>query len=187
MASASTPRLGFATSLAVPARGSCAASPASALHPAVQRVWTPLATPAVHRRRCGRAAPTASAAPRTSAPPVLTLNTGDDTTITVALPVGAVAPMGAALNGLLASFKAVATAAAAGKRDVQPAMEFVHEEEGLRVALECNPNLHASAFKATVYVKVASGGVVVATQALLTRLVDNVKQFKAAVKASEEA
>jgi len=118
---------------------------------------------------------------------VLTLNTGDDTTITVALPVGAVAPMGAALNALLASFKAVATAAAAGKRDVQPAMEFVHEEEGLRVALECNPNLHASAFKATVYVKVASGGVVVATQALLTRLVDNVKEFKAAVKASEGA
>lgn len=116
---------------------------------------------------------------------MLTLNTGDDTTISVALPPSAVAPLGAALNSLLASFKAVAAAAAEGKRAKQPVMEFVHDEGGLRVAMECNPNLHQSAFKATVYVKVASGGVVVSTQSLLTRLVDNVKQFKAAVQASE--
>lgn len=54
--------------------------------------------------------------------------------------------MGAALNSLLASFKAVAAAAAEGKRAKQPVIVFVHDEGGLRVAMECNPNLQQSAF-----------------------------------------
>lgn len=179
--------VGFA-SAPLSTRGACLVAPPVALRPAVQRTWAPTRCPTPSHQRCSPCATRvimASASPRTSAPPVLTLNTGDDTTISVALPPSAVAPLGAALNSLLASFKAVAAAAAEGKRAKQPVMEFVHDEGGLRVAMECNPNLHQSAFKATVYVKVASGGVVVSTQSLLTRLVDNVKQFKAAVQASE--
>lgn len=169
-------------------RGTCLPASPVARRPAVQRTWAPVrfSNPSPLRcLPCLTSITTASASPRTSAPAVLTLNTGDDTTITVALPPSAVAPLGTALNTLLASFKAVAAAAAEGKRAKQPVMEFLHDEGGLRVAMECNPNLHQSAFKATVYVKVSSGGVVVSSQSLLTRLVDNVKQFKAAVQASE--
>lgn len=169
-------------------RGACLPASPAALRPVVQRAWAPVRFSNPCNQRCSpctTSITTASASPRTSAPPALTLNTGDDTTISVALPPSAVAPLGAALNSLLASFKAVAAAAAEGKRSKQPVMEFVHDEGGLRVAMECNPNLHQSAFKATVYVKVASGGVVVSSQSLLTRLVDNVKQFKSAVQASE--
>lgn len=169
-------------------RGGGLAAPPVALRPVVQRTWTPARCPTPSHQRCSPCATRvtmASPSPRTSAPPMLTLNTGDDTTISVALPPSAVAPLGAALNSLLTSFKAVAAAAAEGKRAIQPVMEFVHDEGGLRVAMECNPNLHQSAFKASVYVKVTSGGVVVSAQSLLTRLVDNVKQFKAAVQASE--
>lgn len=192
--------VGFAVAPTVSARRGWLSAPAAGRRPAPGRAVTPAVSPAPAHRRCTRVpgptttttsttgattTTTASAAPQTAAPPRLTLNTGDNTTITVALPPSAVAPLGSALNTLLASFKAVAAAAAEGKRDKQPVMEFMHEEGGLRVAMECNPNLHQSAFKATVYVKVESGGVVVASQALLTRLVDNVKQFKAAVKASQ--
>lgn len=192
MAPARALSVGFAVSSPLFTRSGCLASPSAALRPVVQRTWVSATSPLPSCRRCTPSTgastpttPTASASRVTSAPPVLTLNTGDDTTITVALPPSALAPLGLALNNLLASFKAVAAAAAEGKRDKQPVMEYLHEEEGLRVSMECNPNLHQSAFKATVYIKVASGGVVVASQSLLTRLVDNVKLFKSAVKAAE--
>lgn len=157
--------VGF-TGAPLSSRRACLAAPPVSLRPVVQRTWVPARCPTPSHQRCSPCATrvtTTSASPRTLAPSV---DMGDDTTISVALPPSAVAPLGAALNSLLASFKAVAAAAAEGKRAKQPVIEFVHDEGGLRVAMECNPNLHQSAFKATVYVKVASGGVV-STQSLL--------------------
>lgn len=48
--------------------------------------------------------------------------------------------------------------------------------------LECNPNLFQNAMSAKVYVSVDDGMMKVSSEIMLTRLVDNLKSYKAIIQ-----
>lgn len=52
-------------------------------------------------------------------------------------------------------------------------------DDGLRLTLECNPNLFSTAFQAKVYVNIDDGNVSVSSEIMLTKLVDGIKTYKA--------
>ncbi len=149
---------------------------------------TPLTTlpSSVSRRNtCNRHARTHSAIRRaarmTATPataPKLVLNMMDDTRISFTLGKDALKELMEELDHLIVVFKEAQAAKAKGERAVRvDAMEFMHEEEGLRFSVDCNPNLFENAFSATAYVMVDDGRVRVSSTAQLTRMIDNVKTY----------
>lgn len=113
----------------------------------------------------------------------LTLDMADDTRLTFRFSLPAATVLGDEINDLVGAFKTIKTAAAEGKRVLAKSLEFMHESDGLKVEVECNPNVYPDAFTAKVYVVVDDGCVKVSSQALLTRVIDNVKAYKAAMSA----
>lgn len=107
----------------------------------------------------------------------------DDTRLAFVFSLDAATRLGDGINGLVGEFKAIKAAAADGRRHIGQSLDYVHENDGMRVAVECNPNLAPDAFQSKVYVVVDDGKVKVSGQAMLTRIIDNVKAYKAAMGA----
>jgi methionine-rich copper-binding protein CopC len=113
----------------------------------------------------------------------ITLDMADDTRMSFRFSLAAATELGTGVNDLVAAFKRIKAAAADGKRSREESLEFTHQDADLKVQVECNPNLYPDAFTAKVYVVVDDGTVKVASQAMLTRVIDNVKAYKAAMSA----
>jgi hypothetical protein len=107
----------------------------------------------------------------------------DDTRLMFRFSLEAATQLGEQINELIGSFKAIAESAKEGKRSIQKSLDFCHEENSLIVSIECNPNVFPNAFNAKVYVTVDDGIVKVSSQAMLTRLIDNVKAYKITMSA----
>ncbi len=113
----------------------------------------------------------------------MSLDLADDTRLSVMFNATAATELADAINVLVRSFQAIAKGTKEGRRVIEPSLDYAFEVEGLRVKVECNPNLFPDAFSAKAYVVVDDGRVRVSSQALLTRLIDNVKAYKTAVEA----
>jgi hypothetical protein len=113
----------------------------------------------------------------------LSIDMADDTRLMFRFSLEAATQLGEQVNELIASFKAIAESAKEGKRSLQKSLDYRHEENCLTVKIECNPNVFPNAFNAKVYITVDDGVVKVSSQAMLTRLIDNVKAYKSTMSA----
>lgn len=123
---------------------------------------------------------------RMSAPPPvrtapMMLDMADDTRLSFRFGAEPVAQLAKEINALLLAFKEITSSASAGKKVIADPLDYMYQDNSLRVSVECNPNLFANAFNAKAYVVVDDGNVRVASTANLTTLVENVKTFKASV------
>jgi hypothetical protein len=107
----------------------------------------------------------------------------DDTRLMFQFSLEAATTLGNQINELIASFKVIAASAKEGKRSIQKSLDYLYEDDKLRVQIECNPNVFPNAFNAKVYVTVDDGTIKVSSQAMLTQLIDNVKGYKTALSA----
>jgi hypothetical protein len=113
----------------------------------------------------------------------LSVDMADDTRLMFQFSLEAATALGDQINELIASFKAIAGSAKEGKRSIQKSLDYLYEDDKLRVQIECNPNVFPNAFNAKVYVTVDDGTIKVSSQAMLTQLIDNVKGYKSALSA----
>ncbi len=120
-----------------------------------------------------------TAQPVRTAPMVLDM--ADDTRVSFRFGFEPATQLGKEINALLSSFKEIATSAKTGKKVIADSLEYTYQDDSLGVSVECNPNIFPNAFNAKVYVVVDDGNVRVASQAQLTKLIENVKSFKASM------
>jgi hypothetical protein len=113
----------------------------------------------------------------------ITLDMADDTRLSFRFSLVDATELGERINDLVRAFKTIKTAADDGKRVKEKSLEFRCERDGLKVEVECNPNVFPDAFTAKVYVVVDDGSIKVSSEALLTRVIDNVKAYKALMSA----
>lgn len=113
----------------------------------------------------------------------LSLDMADDTRLSFRFSLDAAVELGNEINELVASFKKITKSAKEGKRVIENSLEYRYNDGSLKVDVECNPNVYPDPFTAQVYVVVDDGTIKVSSQALLTRLIDNVKAYKAALSA----
>lgn len=120
-----------------------------------------------------------SAAPPRTAP--LVLDMLDDTRVSFRFALNPATQLGDEINALIGSFKKLAAASQTGERVVADPLQYRFQDDSLSVSMECNPNIFPNAFNARVYIVVDDGNVRVSSQTLLTRLIDNVKAYKASM------
>jgi hypothetical protein len=137
----------------------------------------------VHSPRHARANISRVAWTATAVQSPISIDMADDTRLMFRFSLEAATQLGEQINELIGSFKAIAESAKEGKRSLQKSLDFCHEENSLIVNIECNPNVFPNAFNAKVYVTVDDGIVKVSSQAMLTRLIDNVKAYKITMSA----
>ncbi|KAJ8904740.1 hypothetical protein NDN08_001256 [Rhodosorus marinus] len=109
----------------------------------------------------------------------LTLHTTDDTSIKILYPVEKGEELINAVNSLILTFNNIKNAAEDGKRFKGDNLEYFLEHENVRFELQCNPNLFPELVHAKVYVKADDGRLCVSSMALLPKLIESVKLFKA--------
>lgn len=105
----------------------------------------------------------------------------DDTRLSFQFGAEPVTQLAKEINGLLRSFSEIAKSASSKKKIIADRLEYEYQSNSMNVSVECNPNLFPDAFSAKVYVVVDDGNVRVASQAQLTKLIENVKTYKASV------
>lgn len=120
-----------------------------------------------------------TAQPVRTAPMVLEM--ADDTRLSFQFGAEPVTQLAKEINGLLRSFSEIAKSASSKKKIIADRLEYEYQSNSMNVSVECNPNLFPDAFSAKVYVVVDDGNVRVASQAQLTKLIENVKTYKASV------
>mmetsp|Transcript_37327 Transcript_37327/g.148957 ORF Transcript_37327/g.148957 Transcript_37327/m.148957 type:complete len:156 (+) Transcript_37327:1456-1923(+) len=109
----------------------------------------------------------------------LTLHTTDDTSIKILYPLEKGEELINAVNSLILTFNKIKTAAEDGKRFKGDNLEYFLEHENVRFELQCNPNLFPELVQAKVYVKADDGRLCVSSTALLPKLIESLKSFKA--------
>eukprot|EP00172_Hildenbrandia_rubra_P001491 Plantae.Rhodophyta-Hildenbrandia_rubra.ctg20522.p1 GENE.Plantae.Rhodophyta-Hildenbrandia_rubra.ctg20522~~Plantae.Rhodophyta-Hildenbrandia_rubra.ctg20522.p1 ORF type:complete len:174 (+),score=18.01 Plantae.Rhodophyta-Hildenbrandia_rubra.ctg20522:1265-1786(+) len=124
--------------------------------------------------------PRASTSPPVIAAP-LTLNLSDSTTLKLRFTPDAASKLSEHMNNLVKSFQKLQKATEEGRRRTkEDSLEYMYQsDDGLRLTLECNPNLFSTAFQAKVYVNIDDGNVSVSSEIMLTKLVDGIKTYKA--------
>lgn len=113
----------------------------------------------------------------------MSLELADSTRVSLRFSLAAVTELGNQINELIEAFKRIAANAADGKRTRERSLEYRHADDKLVLEIECNPNIYPNAFNALVYIRIDDGTIKLTSQALLTKLVDNVKSYKAAMSA----
>eukprot|EP00741_Cyanophora_paradoxa_P020295 tig00021244_g19589.t1 len=90
--------------------------------------------------------------------------------------------LGDEVNGVLISFKnkKEELAAKPSARTRYEQMEYRAEDGAVKLAVDCNPNVHADALQAKVYVVVEAAGLRVAAEGLLSDFIEDLKAFLAA-------
>ena len=85
------------------------------------------------------------------------------------------------MNELLSAIKLIKSNAADGKPpSKQEPLEYTATVDGVTLKFECNPNIFPDPFKAEVFITIKSPTIEIASPALLPKLIESVKAFKAA-------